>query len=150
MVGGAFCAWLASKKLIERITVAIGSVMLVQVVTSGALFFTRSDLAFVVAVSMITLSAAVVGTAATAALQIITPPGLRGRMTGLALFISIGLGAGAGPFLVGAINTVFWQDSDLMSALALVLTLASLSSAVLFMICQPAMRRYLAATSARL
>ncbi len=148
IVGGAFCAWLSSKRVVEQITIAIGCVMLVQVVTSGALFFTQSDKVFVLAVSVTTLSAAVVATAATAALQIITPPGLRGRMTGLALFISIGLGAGAGPFLVGAINTVFWNDKELMSALALVLTLASLSSAVLFMICQPAMKRYLLSSSA--
>lgn len=74
--------------------------------------------------------------------SLLTPPELRGRATLLALLISIGIGAG--PFSVGAVNTIFCGERDPPAALGAVLLVAGVPGAVFFASCIRSARRYLA------
>jgi len=61
-------------------------------------------------------------------LQTITPPALRGRMTGFFMFANVGIGAGVGPTLVGAVSGHLLSSAQILSSLGSVFIALSLVS----------------------
>lgn len=143
IVGGALCTWFVAKGRDEAILLVAAGSMAIQAIAGTALFFVRSGEQFVIIAGINALVLSMIFTVSGATLQLITPPGLRGRVTALALFILIGVGAGGGPFAVGALNTFIWNDERLAFALALTLSVACVASAILFYSCSRPMRLYL-------
>lgn len=140
--GGVLSSWLVAKRRDEAILLAASGAMAVQAVAAMTLFFVRSGEQFLIIAGIATFVMSLIFTVVGAIIQLITPSELRGRMTALALFILIGIGAGGGPVAVGAINTLIWRDQQLTSALAVTLALASALSAALFLCCYKPMRIY--------
>jgi MFS family permease len=83
---------------------------------------------------------------AAAALQIITPPQMRGRMSALYLFVISGIGLGVGPSLVAALSDlVFRSEARLGAALACFTAICAGAAALLLTL---AMRRFREAVAA--
>jgi MFS family permease len=143
VLGGVLSGWIVSKGQDEAILFVAAGAMIVQAAAGTALFFVRTGEQFLIIAGVDALVLSMIFTIAGATIQLITPSELRGRVTALALFILIGVGAGGGPFAVGAINTLIWNDQRLGSALALILVAASVTSAALFFSCSKPMRLYL-------
>jgi len=143
VLGGVLTGWLVAKGRDGAILFVAAGAMAVQAAAGSALFVARTGEQFLVVAGIGALVLSLIFTVAGAVIQLITPSELRGRITALSLFILIGVGAGGGPFAVGAINTLVWSDQRLGSALALTLVIASVSSALLFFSCAKPMRIYL-------
>jgi len=67
-------------------------------------------------------------------LQTITPSAMRGRMTGFFMFANVGIGAGAGPALVGAVSSYLLSPAQILLSLGCVLMVLSLISVGAFAI----------------
>ena len=67
-------------------------------------------------------------------LQTITPPTMRGRVTGFFMFANVGIGAGSGPALVGAVSSYLLSPVQILSSLGTVFIALSLVSVGAFAI----------------
>jgi len=143
LLGGLLSAWCVDKDRDATILLIAAGAMAVQAASGLAIFLAGSGEQFLMVAGVNALMLSLIFTVTGATLQLITPSSLRGRVTALALFILIGVGAGGGPFAVGALNTLVWTDQRLDAALALTLVVASALSAWLFVSCYEPMRRYL-------
>jgi MFS family permease len=111
-------------------------------VVIGPLAFLADSLpAFVVLMAGVMFLAAAPGTA-TAALQIATPPQLRGRVSAMYLFVYQMIGLGLGPSVVAAFTDYVFKDDALVGySMAATIAIFGLAAALLFALGRRPMRR---------
>ena len=114
---------------------------IVQIVTiSGAMLVSSPTLA--VALLVPYCAAANFSGLAAAALQIVTPSQLRGRMSAIYLLVFNLMGIGLGPSVVALLTDfVFHDDAQVGSAILISCVACSLASAALLVSAAPSMRR---------
>ena len=147
MIGGLLTNWCVSRGREEAITIVAALAMLIEALAGIMIITSRSGEQFLIASAIIGLITPMMFMLCPTFLQFVTPPALRGRVTALALLIGIGLGAGGGPSLVGAVNTAAFGDGNLPVALGVVLVIAGVLSSILFVSCIAPVRRYLDAVA---
>jgi MFS family permease len=78
------------------------------------LFWVQSPLAFMVMYGGLLIVAIPIMAYISAAMALIAPPSMRGRITGIFLFCLNGLGVGVGPLLVGGITEYVFRDEMML------------------------------------
>lgn len=135
LIGGAACSWGAARGRDRTIVTFAMIAMLVEACAGGGLLLVTTGAQFVVVASILFVTTPMLFLVGPTLIQLVTPANLRGRMTAMALFVSIALGAGGGPLAVGAANELFWQGGGLVKALASVLIAAGVLGAILYASC---------------
>lgn len=144
-LAGGIASWSAAKGRAERMLHLASAIMLCEAAI-GALVLEADTGRQVLALAVVTsMLAPMLFMLPAIALQLVTPPTLRGRVTALGLFIGVGIGTGAGPTIVGAVSTLVFGDRDLAGALGAVLIIAGVVGAALFASAARPMRRWLQA-----
>ena len=110
---------------------AIGSVLLLLAIACLA---SASAGPFIAVVGMMTMMTSMMLMLMPTFLQTITPSAMRGRMTGFFMFANVGIGAGAGPALVGAVSSYLLSPAQILPSLGCVLMMLSLISVGAFAI----------------
>lgn len=143
LLGGGLTTWVVRTGRIAAVLwIALGAV--VFMLLFGALTpFTTNAGQFTVLLAGAFVASPLMLMVGPTLLQMITPPRLRGRMSAVFLLANIGVGAGAGPALVGAFSTyVFKADTQLNAALGTTIAVAALIAAVLLLSLLRPMRRF--------
>jgi MFS family permease len=116
-------------------------IALALVVVGPLAFLADSLPAFVALMAAVMFLAAAPGTA-TAALQIATPPRLRGRVSAMYLFVYQMIGLGLGPSVVAAFTDYVFKDDALVGySMAVTIAIFGLGAALLFALGRRPMRR---------
>jgi MFS family permease len=116
-------------------------------VLGPASFFTDSLPLFVVMMAGVMFLAAAPGTAS-AAVQITTPPRLRGRVSAIYLFVYQMVGLGLGPSVVAAFTDYVFKDDAMVGySMGATIAIFGVAAALLFALGQGPMRRAVLASS---
>jgi len=110
---------------------AIGTILLLLAIACLA---SASAGPFIAVVGMTTMMTSMMLMLMPTFLQTITPPAMRGRMTGFFMFANVGIGAGVGPALVGAVSSYLLSPAQILPSLGCVLMMLSLISVGAFAI----------------
>jgi MFS family permease len=120
-VKGAFVDWLYSRGMKDAHLRFYTWLLMGALPVAATLFFVESPAVFLVMYGALQVVAIPIIAYMSAAMQLITPSDLRGRITAVFLFCLTVLGGGVGPLLVSAITDyVFHDDAKVGWSLALV------------------------------
>jgi MFS family permease len=135
LVDRLFARGRSDAHLFVYVFIALGLVIV------GPLAFLADSLpAFVALMAAVMFLAAAPGTA-TAALQIATPPRLRGRVSAMYLFVYQMIGLGLGPTVVAAFTDYVFKDDALVGwSMAVTIAIFGLAAALLFALGRGPMR----------
>lgn len=137
--GWAADRWFGKGRLDAHLRYAAGSSMCVALFGIAA-FAAPSPEVFMVLIFFALMGMTMAGVAA-ASLQIVAPGELRGQMSAFHYLLSVGLGYGLGPPLVGALtDIVFGDEQSLVWSLASVVLVLPLMAAAVFWSGRSAMR----------
>ncbi|WP_347271759.1 MFS transporter [Rhizorhabdus histidinilytica] len=133
LLGGVTSSWLLRRERPSSMLRVAGIAVGVTALSGLAAPFLSTGGQFVATVAVAGIATPLLLMVGPTLLQVITPAELRGRMTATFMFINVGLGAGAGPSLVGALSTYFFRPDQLALALGCVVAGAGLLAAIGFL-----------------
>ncbi|WP_395671205.1 MFS transporter [Phenylobacterium sp.] len=134
LIGGAALTWCMRKNRPEYVLMVGATAQAVLAFCGLTAPFAQSGGQFVALVALAAVTTPLMFMLGPTFLQLITPRELRGRATALSLFVKIGIGAGAGPALVGAVNTFVFAEREVALSLGCVIGAAGLIGAVAFVL----------------
>lgn len=133
-IGGIIATWcVRTGRVASFLMIALGAVVVMGVF--GLLTpFMKTGQGFAILLTGAYIASPLMFMISPTLLQMITPADLRGRMSAVFLFVNIGIGAGAGPIIVGALSTyVFRSDHFLGAALGASIAATALICAVMIL-----------------
>jgi len=135
LLGGGLASWGLSERRLPKLLTAM-ALATVGLALTGVLLSTSSNIrAAVAAFILIGSTAPMMLMLIPTVLQSVTPPHFRGRMTAFQLFANVGIGAGLGPTIAGAISTAVGPSHNIQFAVGCVATVSGAIGAVAFYFC---------------